>query len=75
MQATGDYLVFTDGDCIARSDFVETHLRHRQPGAYLSGDYVRLPMATSNAISKNDILSGRCFDLDYLIANAYPPKK
>ena len=75
MQAGGDYLIFTDGDCIARSDFVETHLKYRQPGAYLSGDYVRLPMNTSLAISKDDILTGRCFDLDYLVANGYPPRK
>lgn len=75
IQASGDYLIFTDGDCIARSDFVETHLKYRQPGAYLSGDYVRLPMNTSQAIAKADILSGRCFDLDYLIANGYPPGK
>ncbi len=75
VQAKGDYLIFTDGDCIARRDFVETHLKHRKPGAYLSGDYVRLPMPTSEAISKDDILSGRCFELDYLLANGYPRKK
>ncbi len=75
MQADGEYLIFTDGDCIARRDFVEAHLKHRQPGAYLSGDYVRLPMKTSEAIGKEDILSGHCFDLDYLIAKGYPPKK
>ena len=73
MQADGEYLIFTDGDCIARRDFVEAHLKHRQPGAYLSGDYVRLPMKTSEAIGKEDILSGHCFDLDYLIAKGYPP--
>lgn len=75
VQAKGDYLIFTDGDCIARRDFVETHMKHRQAGSYLSGDYVRLPMSTSKAISKDDILSGRCFDLDYLVANGYPAKK
>jgi glycosyltransferase involved in cell wall biosynthesis len=75
VQASGEYLIFTDGDCIPRRDFVEMHLKHRRAGTYLSGDYVRLPMSTSKAISKDDILCGRCFDLDYLIANAYPPKK
>lgn len=75
VHAKNDYLIFTDGDCIPRRDFVETHLKHREPGSYLSGDYVRLPMITSEAISKQDILSGRCFDLDYLIANGYPRKK
>jgi len=32
-------------------------------------------MSTSVAITKADILDGRCFDLGYLIANGYPPKK
>lgn len=75
MKASGEYLVFTDGDCIVRTDFVETHLKHREPGAYLSGDYVRLPISTSEKINHEDILSGRCFDLNYLIANGYPQKK
>lgn len=75
LQASGEYLIFTDGDCIPRRDFVETHLKHLQPGAYLSGDYVRLPMNTSVAINKEDILSGSCFELEYLIANGYPEKK
>jgi len=75
LQAKGEYLLFTDGDCIARSDFVETHVKHRKPGAFLSGDYVRLPMHTSQALTQDDILTGRCFDLKHLIANGYPPKK
>lgn len=75
MQANGEYLVFTDGDCIARQDFLETHVKNRKPGAYLSGDYVRLPMSTSEAISKDDILTGRCFELEYLLSTGYPPKK
>lgn len=75
VQASGEYLIFSDGDCLARRDFVETHVKHRRHGAYLSGDYVRLPMHTSQAISKEAILDGRCFDLDYLIANGFPPEK
>ena len=27
LEATSEYLIFTDGDCIPRNDFVETHLK------------------------------------------------
>lgn len=64
--ARADYLVFTDGDCIPRADFVSTHLRERAPGRFLSGGYHKLPMATSRAISEDDIRSQRCFDVDWL---------
>lgn len=63
-----DYLIFTDGDCIPRRDFVATHLRLREPGRFLSGGYHKLPMATSEAIGADDIASGRCFDVRWLHA-------
>jgi glycosyltransferase involved in cell wall biosynthesis len=65
-QAASDYLIFTDGDCIPRADFVSTHLRLREPGRFLSGGYHKLPMSTSLAISPNDIRSGQCFDERWL---------
>ncbi|MGO1073429.1 glycosyltransferase family 2 protein [Lysobacter sp. CA199] len=61
-----DYLIFTDGDCIARADFVDTHLRLREPGRFLSGGYHKLPMRTSLSIGAEDIASGRCFDVGWL---------
>ncbi len=67
--ATGNYLIFTDGDCIPRADFVETHLKHAERGRFLSGGYFKLPMETSRAITKDDIVSGRCFDVDWLRAH------
>lgn len=63
-----DYLVFTDGDCIVRRDFVSTHLRLRQRGRFLSGGYFKLPMDISKAINAGDIASGRCFELGWLRA-------
>jgi len=66
LEATSDYLVFTDGDCIPRKDFLEVHANEALPGRYLSGGYHKLPMTTSEAITKDDILSGRCFDLVWL---------
>lgn len=68
----GEYLVFTDGDCIPRSDFVSTHLRLRAPGRFLSGGYFKLPMAISQAIDGDDIGSGRCFDVAWLRRNGLP---
>lgn len=64
-----DYVVFTDGDCIPRSDFLTVHAREARPGNYLSGGYHKLPMSTSESITKDDILSGRCFELKWLKAN------
>jgi glycosyltransferase involved in cell wall biosynthesis len=64
--SNSDYLIFTDGDCIPRYDFVSTHLRFREKGYFLSGGYFMLPMETSLAITKDDILTRRCFRLDWL---------
>ncbi|MEN1972834.1 glycosyltransferase [Luteimonas sp. MJ204] len=70
--ARSDYLVFTDGDCIPRADFVSTHLRERAPGRFLSGGYHKLPMATSHAITADDIRDQRCFDARWLHARGMP---
>ncbi len=64
-----DYLIFTDGDCIVRKDFVQTHLDFRKEGHFLSGGYFKLPMSISKLISKDDILTQRCFDIKWLKQN------
>ncbi|MFT3761527.1 MAG: glycosyltransferase family 2 protein [Pseudoxanthomonas sp.] len=63
-----DYLIFTDGDCIPRRDFVSVHLRLRERGRFLSGGYFKLPMDISRAIGADDIAGNRCFRLDWLRA-------
>ncbi|MCK5771578.1 glycosyltransferase family 2 protein [Algiphilus sp.] len=72
LHARSEYLVFTDGDCIPRRDFLAEHVRHAAPGHFLSGSYCKLPMATSEAITRDDILAGRCFDIDWLRAHGLP---
>ncbi len=67
--AEADYLIFTDGDCIPRKDFVEVHLKRRKQGHFLSGGYFLLPMETSIAIAKEDILTQRCFKVRWLKAH------
>ena len=66
MAANSDYLIFTDGDCIPRKDFVATHINFREQGYFLSGGYFKLPMNISQAISKDDIFNQRCFDVKWL---------
>ncbi|TWT72734.1 putative glycosyltransferase EpsH [Posidoniimonas polymericola] len=60
--ATGDYLIFSDGDCIPRKDYVSVHARHAAPGRFLSSGAVRLSMPGSRAVSEVDIAIGRCFE-------------
>jgi glycosyltransferase involved in cell wall biosynthesis len=69
MASNADYLIFTDGDCIPRKDFVATHLNYREKGYFLSGGYFMLPMDISKAITKNDILKQNCFNAKWLVKN------
>lgn len=63
------YLLFSDGDCIPRKDFVETHVRHAKQGYFLSGGYFKLPMETSKAITREDVANGNAFDVNWLHAH------
>ena len=62
-----DYLVFTDGDCIAKPNFVAMHRAHAQPNYFLSGGYFKLCMQVSECASIDDIKSQRVFDNQWLI--------
>jgi glycosyltransferase involved in cell wall biosynthesis len=68
----GEYLIFTDGDCIPAPDFISTHLQHRSSGIFLSGGAVRLPLGLSQQITDTDIHSGDCFDYAWLRKNGMP---
>jgi glycosyltransferase involved in cell wall biosynthesis len=66
LASRGDYLVFSDGDCIPRRDFVDTHITLRKEGTFLSGGSVYLSMAVSKAISLDDVRSGRFAEAGWL---------
>lgn len=66
VMAKNDYILFTDGDCIPREDFVETHAKHAEKGYFLSGGYCKLPMDISEIIAEDDIKSKRCFEVKWL---------
>lgn len=73
--ARSDYLIFSDGDCVPRSDFVSQHLRLRAPGRYLGGGYCKLPMDLSLKIGESEIAQGLHTDLGWLKAHGLPRKK
>jgi glycosyltransferase involved in cell wall biosynthesis len=64
--SNSDYLLFTDGDCIPRKDFVANHIKEKQVGYFLSGGYFKLTMPISKAIIDDDILAQKCFDVSWL---------
>lgn len=64
--AAHEYILFTDGDCIPRNDFVTTHASLAEKGRFLSGGYCKLGMDLSKRISADDIGKVRCFDLQWL---------
>lgn len=66
------YILMSDGDCIPRNDFLDVHMQHREEGYFLSGGYFMLPMDISKAIQKEDILTGNCFDIDWLKKHGLP---
>ncbi|MFN3841606.1 MAG: glycosyltransferase, partial [Cyclobacteriaceae bacterium] len=67
--ATADYLIFTDGDCVPRNDFVEQHISRAEKGYFLSGGAIRLPMELSKNITKEDIVTQRAFQRHWLERN------
>ncbi len=64
-----DYLIFSDGDCIPRKDFVEAHIARARKGYFLSGGYFRLNKKVSDSVSREDIQSQRVFSIKWLRKN------
>ncbi|MFW6078444.1 MAG: glycosyltransferase [Gemmatimonadota bacterium] len=73
LAAGGDYLLFSDGDCIPRADLVAVHRSLARPGRYLAGGYLKLPSRVSDAITVDDVRTGRVTDLAWLRARGWRP--
>lgn len=58
-RASGDYLVFVDGDCIPRRGFVASIRRAALPGWFLAGKRVRLSAELSRAVLDEQLPVGR----------------
>ncbi|WGO98821.1 glycosyltransferase family 2 protein [Saccharophagus degradans] len=75
VEAEGEYLVFTDGDCVPRNDFIAVHRQQAEAGRFLSGGYLKLNMPVSQKITREDIKYGRCFVPAWLRDNGMPSTK
>ena len=71
--ARGNYLLFTDGDCVPRSDLIEVHRRIATPGRYVSGGYLKLPPHVTSIIELSDVDSGRITDVGWLRSRGWKP--
>lgn len=71
LKSNSDYLLFTDGDCIPRRDFVAMHLKYQEKGYFLSGGYFKLPLSISKLITEKDVVGENCFDLNWLKSNGF----
>lgn len=71
LKSNSEYLLFTDGDCIPRKDFVAMHLKYQEKGYFLSGGYFKLPLSISKLISEKDVVGENCFDLSWLKSNGF----
>jgi glycosyltransferase involved in cell wall biosynthesis len=59
--ASGDYLIFIDGDCVTHHDFISEHVLQARPGHYLNGSLIRLGKALSDRITEEAIIGGQAF--------------
>lgn len=66
LAASGDILLFTDGDCIPRRDFLSVHDALMRPGRFLSGGYAKLPESASRAITCSDVENGNATEYRWL---------
>ncbi|WP_420633420.1 glycosyltransferase [Candidatus Palauibacter sp.] len=66
VEARGDYLVLSDGDCIPRADFVETHAALARRGHFVSGGRVRLASAVGAVIDRAAVFTGSLFEEAWL---------
>lgn len=71
-ETNADYLIFSDGDCIPRTDFVEKHLNNLRKGCFLSGGNIKLNRNVSEAITREDVDAQRPFKLGWLLKTGQP---
>lgn len=71
--ASGDYLLFSDGDCIPRDDLVATHYDLARTGRYLAGGYIKLPEPVSARITTTDVRKGRHANVKWLRTQGWRP--
>src|SRR5215218_3959429 len=59
LAARGDYLLFTDADCVPRRDLVEVHRALARRGHFVAGGYLKLPPEVTAVVGPAEVDSGR----------------
>ena len=72
LATAADYLIFSDGDCVPRADFVAPHASLARPGHFLSGGYFKLTEETSRRLTPEVIFNGQATSPEWLLANGTP---
>lgn len=55
LAATGDYIIFLDGDCVPQRDFIARHRALAQPGHLVSGSRILLSQALTERVLRAHI--------------------
>jgi glycosyltransferase involved in cell wall biosynthesis len=55
-QSSGEYLIFLDGDCIVRPDFISTHRRLAASGHFVPGNRVLLSQDFTQQVLQHSVL-------------------
>jgi len=63
LRSGGEWLIFSDGDCIPSRTFVEEHLAAEQRRHFVIGGHIRLSPAETEALTAEDVRSGRFEEL------------
>jgi glycosyltransferase involved in cell wall biosynthesis len=72
----GDYLIFTDGDCLPRRDFVLAHRTHARQNYFITGgSHINIPESIHVAFSREDIEQQRVFRRDWLQSRGMDARK
>ena len=66
-----EYLIFIDGDMVCRKDFVESHVRLRKPGRYLSGGRPEIPEQYHVTFTPELVDNQSVFDLEWYKKNGF----
>ncbi|MFM2229900.1 MAG: hypothetical protein RL607_1158 [Bacteroidota bacterium] len=64
--STTDYVVFADAHAVPRVDFIETHIKNREEGFYLTGSRFFIQQQMWEQLKLQQIESGACFEKSFL---------
>ena len=65
LKATGDYVIFLDGDCIPRPAWLVQHAKLAQPGRFVTGNRLLLTASLTEHIIANRLAVGRYSFMDW----------